>query len=53
MLLKPYPRTFAILPWRPEETKVARDIYLPDDTPFEGDPPYIPKNTLESGRIGF
>ncbi len=35
------PETYAVLPWSPEERRRARvfcDVYLPDDTPFEGDP---------------
>lgn len=33
--------TYAVLPWSPEERRRARvfcDIYMPDNTPFEGDP---------------
>ncbi len=33
--------TYAILPWSPEERRRARvfcDVYMPDGTPFEGDP---------------
>lgn len=35
------PKTYAVLPWTPEEAKRARvfcDIYLPDGSPFPGDP---------------
>ncbi len=35
------PDTYAVLPWTPEERRRARvfcDVYLPDGTPFEGDP---------------
>ncbi len=35
------PETYAVLPWSPEERRRARvfcDVYLPDGTPFEGDP---------------
>ena len=38
--------TFRILPWRPNEGRVARmvcDIYKPDGTPFEG----CPRNNLK------
>ena len=44
MYLHPDLDTFTIFPWRPQQGKVARiicDLYLPDDTPFEGDPRYI------------
>ncbi|MEW6718125.1 MAG: glutamine synthetase family protein [Chloroflexota bacterium] len=33
--------TYAVLPWSPEDVRRARffcDIYLPDGTPFQGDP---------------
>lgn len=41
MRLVPDLETFAILPWSPSEMRRARmfcDIYLPDGTPFPGDP---------------
>ncbi len=41
MRLVPDPETYAVLPWTPEERRRARmfcDVYLPDGTPFEGDP---------------
>ncbi|MBT8507230.1 glutamine synthetase [Methanomicrobiaceae archaeon CYW5] len=57
MLLKPDPRTYTILPWRPEEARVARficDVHLPDGRPFEGDPRYILKKTLsKAAELGF
>ncbi|MGI6030288.1 MAG: glutamine synthetase family protein [Eubacteriales bacterium] len=40
LLLFPDPSTIAILPWRPQQSRVARffcDIRRPDGTPFEGD----------------
>ena len=39
--LRPDLDTFTILPWRPQQGKVARlicDVYNPDGTPFVGDP---------------
>ena len=42
--------TFAILPWYPDNDKVARficDVYNPDGTPFVGDPRGILKRTLK------
>jgi len=42
--------TFRILPWRPNEKKEARmicDIYRPGGKPFEGDPRYILKRSLQ------
>ncbi|MCD6419539.1 MAG: glutamine synthetase [Synergistetes bacterium] len=57
MVAIPDPSTFAILPWRAGRNGVARmfcDIYLPDGTPFEGDPRYILKRNLEMAReLGF
>ncbi len=53
LILKPDPDTFSSLPWRPEEKGVCRficDVYWPDGKPFEGDPRYILKNTLEKAR---
>lgn len=41
MRLVPELNTFAVLPWSPNEMRRARmfcDIYLPDGTPFPGDP---------------
>jgi len=44
------PDTYAVLPWTPEDARRGRvfcDIYLPDGSPFEGDPRYILKRLLE------
>src|SRR5258708_648613 len=43
MIAMPDPSTFALVPWRPEEQGVARmicDIQTPEQTPYEGHPPY-------------
>jgi len=57
MYLKPDTETYAILPWEPEDKKVARlicDVYTPDGKPFEGDPRYILKKVLkEAVDLGF
>lgn len=57
MFLKPDLSTFAIIPWRPQEKKVARvicDVHDPSGKPFEGDPRFILKKTLEKARTkGF
>ena len=57
MIARPDPTTFAILPWRPKESPVARmfcDIYEPDGTPYKGDPRYILKLNLEkASKKGF
>ncbi len=57
MLLRPNINTFAVLPWRPQQGKVARficDVLNLDGTPFELDPRYILKKTLEQAKaMGF
>lgn len=53
MYLRPDPDTFAIFPWRSQNSKVARlicDIYNPDNTPFGGDPRYILKNAIKKAQ---
>lgn len=53
LILKPDPKTFSSLPWRPEEQGVCRficDVYWPDGTPFEGDPRNILKNALKKAE---
>ncbi len=50
MMAMPDPTTFAILPWRPSERRVARmfcDILHPDGTPFDGDPRYVLRRNLK------
>jgi len=50
MMALPDPTTFAILPWRPAEHRVARmfcDILHPDGTPFEGDPRFVLRRNLK------
>ena len=49
MLAFPDPDTFALLPWRPKESGVARvfcDVYTPAREPFEGDPRRCLKNVF-------
>ncbi|HZY10861.1 MAG TPA: type I glutamate--ammonia ligase [Bacteroidota bacterium] len=51
--------TYAVIPWTKTNSKavVARfmcDVYMPDGSPFEGDPRYILKRQLERARkLGF
>lgn len=50
MRLIPDTDTYAVLPWSPAEARRARifcDIYLPDGSPFLGDPRGTLKKTLE------
>jgi len=55
--LYPDPSTFSILPWRPQNSRVARlicDVYNPDGTPFEGDPRHILRRTLaRAAKLGY
>ncbi|GIM48058.1 glutamine synthetase [Collibacillus ludicampi] len=57
MYLYPDLSTWLIFPWGSEHGKVARlicDIYMPDGTPFEGDPRGILKRVLaEAKEMGF
>ncbi|GAX91772.1 type I glutamate--ammonia ligase [Effusibacillus lacus] len=57
MYLYPDLDTWLIFPWETEHGKVARlicDIYMPDGTPFEGDPRGILKKVLaEANAMGF
>ena len=50
MMAMPDPSTFAILPWRPQERSVARmfcDILHPDGSPFQGDPRFVLRCSLQ------
>ncbi len=50
MVAMPDPKTFRMLPWRPNDRPVARmfcDIVKPDQTPYEGDPRYVLKKLLQ------
>lgn len=57
MNLRPDPETFAVYPWRNGDTSVVRlicDVYTPDGQPFEGDPRYVLRRTLnEAASMGF
>ena len=57
MLLKADPASYAVLPWRPHEGKVARfmcDVYTYGNKPFEGDPRYALKKTMaEAAKMGY
>ncbi|KRN03868.1 type I glutamate--ammonia ligase [Holzapfeliella floricola] len=50
MLLHPDLSTWLIFPWEVEHGKVARlicDVYMPDGTPFKGDPRYNLRRVLK------
>jgi glutamine synthetase len=57
MVAIPDPETFQRMPWREGETKVARmicDIVTPDGKPYEGDPRYVLRRSLDRMRsLGF
>ncbi|MBN1385141.1 MAG: glutamine synthetase [Elusimicrobia bacterium] len=57
LIAKPDPETFAILPWKSRDEKVARlfcDIFNPDGTHYDGDTRYILKKNLdELKKLGF
>lgn len=57
MFLFPDPSTFLIIPWRPQQGKVARiicDIKNYDGSQFEGDPRYILKRTIKKAQdLGY
>jgi len=57
MIAMPDISTFRILPWRPQEKKVARmicDVLTPDGKPYEGDPRYVLKRALKRAKdMGF
>lgn len=57
MYLYPDLDTFEIYPWHKKHGSIARiicDVYTPDAAPFEGDPRYILRKTLdEAKKMGF
>lgn len=59
MYLKPDLSTFAILPWTKNSdhgvmARIICDVFMPDGTPFEGDPRYILRRQLERlGKLGL
>src|ERR1051325_1448535 len=58
MLAKPDPNTFQLLPWRHgEQAAVAAmfcDIINPDGTPYEGDPRWVLRRTLQrAAQLGY
>ncbi|MEX1195449.1 MAG: glutamine synthetase family protein [Dehalococcoidia bacterium] len=57
MIAMPDPSTFAVLPWRPDERRVARmfcDIQTTDGQPFEGDPRFVLRRNLKrAADLGY
>ncbi len=55
MYLKLDPRSYAVIPWsknngQPVVARFMCDVYMPDGSPFEGDPRYILKRQLDRAR---
>ncbi len=54
MIAMPDLSTFMELPWRPYVARVICDVQKPDGKPFEGDPRYVLKRTVEEAeKKGF
>ena len=57
MYLRPDLSTFSILPWRPQQGKVARlicDLIRTDGTPYEGSPRYLLQEALKKAEsLGY
>ena len=57
MYLRPDLDTFCLLPWHTQHGKIARlicDVYKKNGEPFEGDPRYILRKTLqEAADMGY
>lgn len=57
MVAMPDPSTFAVIPWRSKELSTCRlicDIYLPNGSPYEGDPRFVLKRVVKAARdMGF
>ncbi len=52
MFLKPDASTYALLPWETVAVtaRLFCDVYMPDGSPFEGDPRYILKRAIKNAR---
>lgn len=57
MYLHPDINTFALFPWYSQNGRIARlicDIYLPDGSPFEGDPRHVLKKAVKrASQLGY
>ncbi|MEE9277477.1 MAG: glutamine synthetase family protein [Dehalococcoidia bacterium] len=57
MIARPDPSTLVVLPWRPQQQRVARmicDVCLPDGRPFDGDPRFVLRRQLErAAALGY
>ncbi|HUP21277.1 MAG TPA: glutamine synthetase family protein, partial [Gemmatimonadota bacterium] len=53
MIARPDPDTFALMPWRVNEDRVARmicDVTTPDGQPYDGDPRWILKRAIRKAE---
>lgn len=55
MFLKPDLNTFSVIPWTKgnkwgTRARIICDVFMPDGTPFEGDPRYILKKQLQRAK---
>ncbi|MFQ6103570.1 MAG: glutamine synthetase family protein [Candidatus Glassbacteria bacterium] len=53
MVAFPDPNTFKILPWKVNDSRIARvvcDILNPDGSPYQGDPRYVLKKNLKKAE---
>ncbi len=54
MYLKPDASTYAVLPWDKKTARFICDVFSPEGKPFEGDPRFILKKTIEKAKVkGF
>jgi glutamine synthetase len=57
MYLHPDLSSFAVFPWNTQNGRIARlicDIYLPDGSPFPGDPRYVLRKARDhASRLGY
>ncbi len=57
IIAKPDPSTFTLIPWRPQESPVARmfcDVLTPEGLPYDGDPRWVMKRNLKkASALGY
>jgi len=58
MVLRPDASTYALIPWMTDDNgataRLICDVYMPDGTPFEGDPRGILRRTMkEADELGY
>jgi len=54
MVARPDPATFQVIPFDNASARMFCDIYLPDGTPFAGDPRFVLRQTLKrASELGY